>query len=233
MLAAVDTDSVADDLFGDQLLDERGLALAEEDRRSVGEALAAQLRHADLVLTSNHNPTGLALIDRLRGRGTERADLFEIKPTALMHHRHRPDSAETRIDPRLAGPPDPAAHDQVWSWTLQSPRPVHPDRFRELLTHLVGQDLLSHGCFHLPSRPGQVGEWESVGGQVSLGDAGGWAGMPPVTRLRFVGLGARPEDLREAFEQILLTRAEARQSHRWLDADDGLEPWLGARTPAA
>lgn len=233
VLAAIDTESAAHDLFADDLLDERGLALSLDDRRSVGEALSAQLRHADLVLTTGNDPVGLALVDRLRGRGSERSDLFETEGRALLRHRHRPTLAEARIDPRLPGNLDPAGSTGVWSWTVRSVRPVHPGRFLDHLADLAGEELLSYGCFHLPGRPGQVGEWDCVGGQVSLGHAGDWAGIPAVTRLRFVGLGERPEHLADTFDQILLSDSESTQRQRWLDADDGLDPWLGRRQSAA
>lgn len=43
VVALADADSLREDLFGDDLLAERDLALGEIDRRSVGEALARQL----------------------------------------------------------------------------------------------------------------------------------------------------------------------------------------------
>jgi hypothetical protein len=48
-----------------------------------------------------------------------------------------------------------------------------------------------------------------------------------MTRLLFTGLGCPPADLRPAFEEVLLTPAEARRSQPWDVVEDGLEPWLG------
>src|SRR5690348_8712899 len=70
VVCVVDADRMEDELMGDDLLADRHLALAAEDRRSVGEALAAQLGHADLVLTTGSDPVGLTLADHLRGRRT-------------------------------------------------------------------------------------------------------------------------------------------------------------------
>jgi G3E family GTPase len=49
----VDLDALQQDLFGDDTLVERGLELTADDERSVGEALAAQIEQADLVVTSS------------------------------------------------------------------------------------------------------------------------------------------------------------------------------------
>ncbi|MFC8797631.1 GTP-binding protein [Promicromonospora sp. NPDC057138] len=49
----VDTDTLQRDLFGDDTLVERGLELTSDDERSLGEALAAQIEQADLVVTSS------------------------------------------------------------------------------------------------------------------------------------------------------------------------------------
>jgi hypothetical protein len=48
-VAVVDLDALPTDLLGDDLVDERGIALTEDDERPVGEALAAQLEQVDLV----------------------------------------------------------------------------------------------------------------------------------------------------------------------------------------
>lgn len=52
-LTVVDIDTLQQDLFGDETLAERGLELTDDDERSVGEALAAQIEQADLVVTSS------------------------------------------------------------------------------------------------------------------------------------------------------------------------------------
>ena len=52
VLTVVDLAAVETDLLDDDLLEERGLALTAADHRSVGEVLAAQVEHADLVVTT-------------------------------------------------------------------------------------------------------------------------------------------------------------------------------------
>ncbi len=50
VVSFVDLDGLVEDLFGDDLLDDRGLALGDGDRRSVGEVLAEQLEFSDVVV---------------------------------------------------------------------------------------------------------------------------------------------------------------------------------------
>ncbi|MFF2620989.1 CobW family GTP-binding protein [Oerskovia jenensis] len=56
VLTVVDLATVETDLLDDDLLEERGLALTPTDHRSVGEVLAAQVEHADLVVTTGAPP---------------------------------------------------------------------------------------------------------------------------------------------------------------------------------
>lgn len=56
VLTVVDLAAVETDLLDDDLLAERGLALTPTDHRSVGEVLAAQVEHADLVVTTGAPP---------------------------------------------------------------------------------------------------------------------------------------------------------------------------------
>jgi hypothetical protein len=69
---------------------------------------------------------------------------------------------------------------------------------------------------------------------LSIGDAGGWQGFSPSTRLVFTGLDHDQRRIQRAFGEILLTDAEiALGQRRWLDLDDGLDPWLGERHSAS
>ena len=84
----VDVDRVEHDLMGGDLLADRDLALTAGDGRAVGEVLAAQLAHADVVLTTGTDPAGLALVDHLRGRRSSRRELFDCHVRELFAARH-------------------------------------------------------------------------------------------------------------------------------------------------
>lgn len=231
VVALADIDTLSEDVMGDGLLVDRGIALSGDDRRSVGEALAAQLRHADLVLTVGSERTGATLVDHLLGVRARRSDLFAMAATQLFLPRYAHHAAEARIDPRLVLPPDAPDANGVWSLDLSSRRPVHPLRFTDRLEDLGSGPVRSRGRFQLASRPRTVGEWDGAGGQLSVGDAGGWEGLVPSTRLVFTGTGPRDADrITEAFDQILLTDHEiAAGPSVWRSMDDGLDAWLGDR----
>lgn len=241
-VAAGDADQVRHDLMGDELLADRGLALALDDRRSVGEALAAQVEYADLVLASGTDTVGLTLLDHLRGVRSARTDLFTTRAGQVFLPRHDARLAAARVDPRLVVPADAADSSGVddhgvWTIDLHTRRPLHPERFRDQMEELVGQDTRSRGRFQLATRPRTVGVWDGVGGQLSIGDAGGWEHCSPSTRMVFTGHaeagGERTrQQLRRAFAAMQLDDREmSRGPAYWKSVDDGLDPWLGDREP--
>lgn len=122
VVALADTDTLTEDVMGDDLLADRGLALSADDRRSVGEALAAQLGHADLVLTIGSDKVGTTLGDHLRGVRAQRAELFGTPAAQLFLPRYAQHTAEARIDPRLVLPPDASDANGVWSLDLSTRR---------------------------------------------------------------------------------------------------------------
>ncbi|MCF4121578.1 GTP-binding protein [Antribacter sp. KLBMP9083] len=246
--AAVDLGTLADDLLGDDTLAERGLALTDDDERSVGEALAAQLEHADLVVTAQGGttqgaaPTGSGLVDRLRSTGSRRVDgLHTLTLTHLLAGRHDRALGERRAHPlaaRSAAGYRRGADDTSWTLELRSPLPFHPDRLLDSIESLGAGRLRARGVFHVADRPGTACLWDGAGGQLAVATLGPWAevcaGTTPQTRIVIAGahdgdgLDDRPR-LREAFHTALATPEELRQPRRWAAQEDVLAPWLGAR----
>ncbi len=231
VVALAGTDTLAEDIMGDDLLADRGLALSTDDRRSVGEALAGQLGHADLVLTTGSDKIGTTLADHLRGVRARRSELFSMPAAQLFLPRYVHHAAEARVDPRMVVPPDASDANGVWTLDLSSRRPLHPFRFNDRLSALGSGRVRSRGRFQLASRPGTVGEWDSAGGQLSIGDAGGWEGSTPSTRLIFTGTTRHDrERITRTFNSVLLTDEEIAAGPRvWRSMDDGLDAWLGDR----
>ena len=227
-VAVVDVDDLQSDLFGDALLAERDMALAQDDRRSVGEAVSVQIRHADLILTTGDSATGSTLVDHLCGDGSARGSLLEIGPE-LFFRRHVHRLAEARIDPHRVRPAAvPDAHG-VWTLDLASPRPMHPGRLLEQLGALADDAAYGRGRFQLASRPRTAGEWDGVGGQLSIGNAGPWPDTARSTRLVYTGIEDVRDRLRAGFADVLVTDQEMTGGDRWRLTDDGFDPWLGQR----
>lgn len=245
VVAAAAGATVAEDLLGDDLLGERGLALTADDSRSVGEALAAQVGHADLVLVAGEGARdGVStweecassdLIDHLRAPDSTRVDgLYALDLAAVFARRHDARAAERRLDPlhARASSDAPTGHG-VWSLELSSSRPLHPERLLADVERLGMGPFRSRGHFWVPSRPDSVCLWDGAGGQLSVGAMGTWGRRTPRTHLVFTGLDDHRAELRRAFEDILMSPQEfAEGLHPWLGREDVLEPWLGARSAA-
>lgn len=228
LVTVVDTDTVVGDVFGDVLLAERGLALADGDRRAVGEALVGQLRHADLVVRhgGTASSTGGLVIDHLRGPASVAHCADE--PVDLFAARYHPSITEGRLDPLQVARTAAADSGEVWSLDLHSTRPFHPDRLMAVIGQLGAADLCSRGRFALPGRPGAVHAWDGAGGQLSVGETE-LRSTHASTRLVYTGIGQhqRREQLSRTFRRALLTGAELRTADRFIGVDDGFDPWLG------
>jgi G3E family GTPase len=247
--AVADLDTLEDDLLGAELCGERGLELAEDDERSVGEALAAQLEQVDLVVTTGTCATGSGLVDRLRGPGTRRLDgLHGLRAADLAAGRHDAVAAERRAHP-LSAPgamtarPEVRAADRSWTLVLTAARPLHPERLLDRVEDLGTGPVRARGVFRVANRPDSACLWDGAGGQTCLADLGTWdqvaAGAEPTTRLCVIGAGdpADADRLRRgivtAFDAVVTTPQEiADGGLAWLGAHDVLAPWLGDRTPA-
>jgi G3E family GTPase len=254
----VDIDTLQQDLFGDDTLVERGLELTGDDERSLGEALAAQIEQADLVVTSGDqspSATTSGLLDRLRGAGTRRVDgLHALSAAELASATYVPARAERRAHPLgalvLTGPGG-VPGDLSWTLELRSSLPFHPERLLDRIEELSSGGLRARGVFHVADRPGLACLWDGAGGQLAVADLGPWsevcAGTVPHTRIVVVGVandrgsrgsgdggtGCLVDDrqrLREAFHTALCTPEEVAAGVEWLWREDHLAPWLGARS---
>lgn len=230
VVSVVDVDRVEHDLMSGDLLADRGLALTAGDGRAVGEVLAGQLAHADVVLTTGSDPVGRTLTDHLRGRRSSRRDLFDSNARELFTARHCAGHAAARIDPYwLSRSTTPDAHG-VWTLDLISERPVHPERFLLRLPELAGGRVRTRGRFRVPTRPDRLGVVDGAGGHLSIGDAGRPA-TPLATRMVITGVGVGSAQRRRAFADILLNDDELDSGQDWSTVDDGLDDWLGVREP--
>jgi G3E family GTPase len=117
---------------------------------------------------------------------------------------------------------------------LDSWRPLHPDRLHESIEALASGPLRGRGRFWLPTRPDTLAVWDGAGGQLSIGVAGGWIGVPRRSRLVVTGTAPDPGLLEQAFDRALVTDAElGRGIGWWAGRGDGFDPWLGERREVA
>ncbi len=246
VVAVVDLASVEEDLLGGELLAERGLALTADDERAVGEALAAQLEHADLVVTDGDaavHPTGSGLVDRLRAVDSGRLDgLHALTAADVAAGTHDSVCGERRANPvaaRSGTAAPPADGDRSWTLELHTPRPLHPERLLDRVEDLGSGRVRARGVFWVPNRPDSACLWDCAGGQLAVGDLGPWRTVAGAAQrhTRIVVVGATGPDghddrlrLRAAFRDVVARPAEVADGGlAWLGRPDVLAPWLGAR----
>lgn len=233
VVVALDGDRVADDVLGEDLLDERGLATSEEDRRGVAEVACAMVEYADLVcLTQEPAPEERALLAALaRPRVPVVSDPSTLDAAGLAGARRSPAAVEAWVAEVRRGGLPPLAGTGAWRLDLTSERPLHPLRFQDELPVLGGGPRRSRGCFWLPTRPGSVCVWDGAGGQASVGSVRGWGRETPLTRITVIGIDDDPaarDEIVAAFRRCLLSDEElATRGPVWDESWDGLEPWLG------
>ncbi|NNG20200.1 cobalamin biosynthesis protein CobW [Naumannella sp. ID2617S] len=231
VLSVVDPSRLTDDLFGDDLLAERDSALGPGDRRSVGEALTAQLEYADVVCCLGPPAEQAAgILDHLVApTATWFPSLDELSANHLVDLSHDSVVARDRVDPVNVPTSRADPSDQVWTLELVSHRPMHPQRLMDQLELLAVGKLRGRGCFWLPTRPGQVCAWDGAGGQLAVGPGGWWGRRIPITRLLITGIDTHERDrVQRAFADVLLTDFELRRISEWVGRDDPFAPWLGA-----
>lgn len=236
VLTTVDAATLEPDLFGDDLLAERGLELSADDRRAVGEVLAHQVEYADVLVTVDDDgppPRAAALLAHLAPPATRVETLHALHPGALLDVR-RP-VVDDRGDLCRAAPVV-TGHDAHGFWTvdLDTWRPLHPDRLHESIEALAWGPLRGRGRFWLPTRPDTLAAWDGAGWQLSIGAVGTWRAAPRRTRLVVTGSDHDADLVCEAFDRALLTDAElARGLDWWAGRKDGFGPWLGDDREAA
>lgn len=229
VLAAVDGGRAIDDLLGDDTLAERGLETGPEDERGVAETLATIIEFSDVLITPDADPVAADLIDVLRRPSSRRIEdgcLLDTATLAGQWHDHLATGLWTAPE-READLNQPATG-EVWTLDLRSAHGFHPERLGDHFEILSNGPLRTRGCFHLPTRPFDIGIWDGAGGQLSIGTGARWGRLMPFTRLTVVGLRddvARKGEITAAFHQTLLRPDERRLD--WLVDHDGYEPWLG------
>ncbi|PPK93873.1 G3E family GTPase [Kineococcus xinjiangensis] len=231
VVAVADADTLLADAFGDDLLEERGLALAQDDRRAVGEALVHQLEEADVVvLDGEPSPATTAALRHLCVPALHLLRLHEDTGSLLRSWRGAA-GLDGRSDLRRAAPSGAPDGDGAWTLELSSPRPFHPQRLLDRLEELGAGRLRARGVFWLPGRPDTVCAWDGAGGQLSIGDLGTWEpGEERRTHLVVTGLDARDRDrIRAAFPCVLATPTE-QAAVEGIRGGDGFEDWLGPAT---
>jgi G3E family GTPase len=224
----VDAVLLVEQLSGDELLDERGLALGLPDRRNVAELTARQIEYADVCVLANAHRTRAPerlhhLLQHLNPRTTVvNADPAGV-PTAPVARLGRFDfeAAEAWAGELASGSRLQPSGDGVTTVLWRSSRPLHPARLNEALEDIVDGVVRSRGIVWLANRPTQRVRWESAGYSASLGTLGEWADTEHLAECTVVatGVGLDPARLQAVLDACLLTESEL-ASLDWQALDD-------------
>jgi len=222
----VDALLLREQLTGDDLLVERGLAAAPGDRRSTAELVVTQLEEADVLAVAD-----LHRIDTATARTVE-ALLAHLSPLALqvplgpggvgaddVVGTGRRDRAATAGDRArlawMAGDLCPPACG-VTTVRWRSDRPLQPARLHETMPALLPGVVRSHGHVWLADRLDQRIVWNSAGGTLSFADPLRWHGTPGC-ELALTGVDLDADVLRARLEHCLATDAELAAEPTWED----------------
>jgi G3E family GTPase len=240
VLATVEGDTLIDDVFGDDLVRERGGP--EYDDRAVGGVICDQVEYADIVLCTDEvlPEEAAALLAEVCRPGAlvtaEPADLSADRLLAAREH----DAADAAVEltgrmpaggPR-GGEVVDVSHDpdgELWTLAVDTWRPFHPQRLLDRIEDIGGYGVRSRGCFWLPTRPLALNAWDGAGGALAIGTSGLWQEREARTRILITGLGDRRDEVARAVQEVLMSEAELAQGLAgWDGVDDDFDAWLGS-----
>ncbi len=224
----VDAVLVVEQLSGDELLDERGLALGLPDRRNVAELTARQIEYADVcVLANAHRSKAPDRLHNLLLHLNPRTTVVNADPagvpagpvarTGLFNFA----AAESWAGDLAASDQVQPSDDGVTTVLWRSTRPLHPARLNEALEDIVDNVVRSRGVVWLANRPTQRVRWESAGYSASLGTLGEWSDTEHLAECTVVatGMGLDPARLQSILDACLLTESEL-ASLDWKELED-------------
>ena len=187
LVTVVDAKNFITDYCSRDELRDRGIGLDDEDTRDIVQLLVDQVEFANVIVISK---TDLVIADDL---AYLRAILAKLNPKAkLIEAAHGQVSLGELLDTGLFDMDQAATHPGwlaeapgthipeteeygISSTVFRSRRPLHPQRFWDLVTGPVFKGVIrSKGFLWLATRPDWAGVWSSAGVVSSLEPGGLW-----------------------------------------------------------
>lgn len=247
-VGVIDADCLETGLFGQLTMADSGSSAMDQDDRPIAEVLVGIIPFADVLVGVAENsmpPSAHAALDALRSQtstlrrqGSE--SWFELAQACDGSHALM-ESESMLVPPRvgLPGPGRSSAGRQgvtvrgdsdLWAVTVDTSRPVHPQRLLEAAQQLSEGPWVGWGQFWVPDRPMDVCALQVAAEQMSIGVHGHWEGEAPRTRMQWVGRGVDVDAVERLLAQCLLNDTEMEQGWTpWFDRIDALAPYLGER----
>jgi G3E family GTPase len=186
-LTVVDPASLPDEMATDDLLVDRGTALATSDRRAVAEVLARQIEYANVLVAKPAGGPGVALLSHLNPHA-RLVGVGEVDARSLLHTGlHGPATSASWVERGSISAPLMESYGGVTTVVWEARRPFHPQRLYDALPDIVSGVARSRGSVWLASRPAERFCWESAGQSMSMGTLGPWLAELPAERWHEVG----------------------------------------------
>jgi G3E family GTPase len=232
--AVVDAVLLREQVGGDDLLADRGLAAAPTDRRSTASIVLGQLEDADVLAVVRLERLGTGEARTLQALLSHLAPLAVQVPVGpggvgcedLVGSGRRDLDTTAAERERLAAlaaelcPPDCGVTTVQWS----SERPLHSARLSAALPQVISRVVRSRGHIWLADRPRACVRWESAGGSLGFGDPVRWRGLPGCS-LVLTGVGIDARALHDLLDSCLATDDELVGQPTWPDPfEDALGP---------
>jgi G3E family GTPase len=191
MVTVVDAFNFLKDYSSQDSLEERGESLGEEDGRTVVDLLVEQVEFCDVLVLNKLDLVapedrerlqailrGLNPRARIVGAEFGKVQLDQLLDTRLFDFEQASQAPGWLQELRGEHVPESEQYG-IASFAWRARKPMHPQRFFELINTEWPGVVRSKGFFWLASRPTQAGSWSQAGGVCRHGLAGRWWAAVP------------------------------------------------------
>lgn len=191
MATVVDAETFLKEYLASDYLGDRGLALSDEDDRTVVDLLVEQVEFCDVLVVNKVDRVTPADIEMLTGilrHLNPEAEVvfseFGNVPLDRILDTGRFDLERAAQAPgwlkELRGEHVPETEEYgISSFVYRDRRPFHPERIDAFFRNDWGGVLRAKGFFWLASRPAFMGEYSQAGGSCRIVPAGRWLAATP------------------------------------------------------
>jgi G3E family GTPase len=191
MVTVVDAESFLREYLASEDLRDRGIALGEEDDRTVVDLLVEQVEFCDVLVLNKVDRVGPDDLSRLEailrqlnpGAAIVRAEfgrvpLRHVFDTGLFDLQKAAESPGWMREMRGEHTPETEEYG-ISSFVYRDRRPFHPERLYEFFSQDWEGVLRAKGFFWLASRPAFMGMYSQAGGATRVEPAGYWLAATP------------------------------------------------------